>query len=175
MDENENNEQVITNRLDFLYSAALKLYSTNPESSGFLILEFIRLAAKENVHIPLSVTSTFCHKCGSLSLPGVNANVEVHTKGHPNACILNPNRKSKEEDKIINYIIYTCKICHSIAQINGLSEKELEKMKLISSNTNLVQKKKKKKKNSSSLVDMLSKQQDPKENTYSLNDFLEKI
>jgi RNase P subunit RPR2 len=172
MDENENIEQIFP-RLDFLYSAAHQLYATNPENCGFLLLEFSRLAAAENVQLPLSVTSTFCQRCGSLSLPGVNTNVEVQTKGRPKAFILNPNRKSKKDDKIVNYIIHTCKICHSVAQINGQSEKEVEKMQPKPEvKIKSVQTKKKKKKSNTSLADMLSKKTESKVTGFSLNDFL---
>lgn len=159
-------DSVIKQRLDYLYETAHKMYATNPQLSSHLLVEFSKLATRENVSLPISITTTFCQRCGSLCLPGVNAEVTVQEKGRKGCLVLNPGRNSTSKDPVKNYIIYDCRICEAKMLINGQKESEIRKKERPAKS---ITKKKKLKK---SLEGLISSKVEPKESGYNLQDFL---
>ncbi|KAI8896925.1 hypothetical protein BC833DRAFT_566240 [Globomyces pollinis-pini] len=188
--EDDNNLQ-----LKFLYEAAHQVFNTCPQVSKYLITRFIEHSNDERITISPSTSKNYCHRCGSLFVPGLNVGVKTvkslqqfNSKSH-----IYPSRKRDKREKQKNYIVYDCASCTISTVMPGVFASELDKL---SSNpiinldenvanstvsspipnnvTSKVGKKKKSKKNHT-LLSLIGKKETSKSSTYSLTDFLSDV
>ena len=142
----DNTEKDVRNRLDYLYKAAHRMYSTNPLISSHLMLEFIVYAQENDVIVDKQILQTFCNNCGSIFVGTINCSINIKSE-----LVLGSRQ---------NFVCYSCLVCHQVTKI-------MVQLK----DGNNVAKTRKKNKNKASLSNLLQKK--PKmEQSYSLQDFL---
>jgi RNase P subunit RPR2 len=149
--------------LDFLYEAAFKMMHTNPGLSRLYMIRYHHFAIENQFKIPFTTLKVFCHKCGTIFVPGQNCSRKVVEKVTEKTLLVN-TRPIVKSDPVKEHILYSCSICTTTTQFYGRKQSELEPP-----SEKIVQKKKKQTKKS--LLALLALKQDSDRNSYHLNDF----
>ena len=107
-------------RLEFLHSASQLLAIPCPSLSRHTLLELGSIARQSGIHLDPKLERTFCSRCGSLFIPGINVSIQISSQ-KPERWDLNRLTldRGKEPKKLHSFVRYTCSLCSKDTVLSG--------------------------------------------------------
>ncbi|KAJ3323150.1 hypothetical protein HDV06_002162 [Boothiomyces sp. JEL0866] len=113
--------------LNYLWESAHKMLSHSPEISRHLILQFINLSIQNNIPISTTVSRSYCQKCGSIYIPGLNTVVSIQKRPKSKQFFGPSAVLPKKNDKISWYTCYKCLCCTTETVFPVCNQSQLKK------------------------------------------------